>query len=156
MAIGESLVLDIERLVAGGEGLAFYEGRAVFVPFVLPGERVKALVLREQRDWARAELVEVLEASADRVEPECPLFGICGGCDLQMASYGAQREGKLAMLGDIFRRGAGLDVGGSVATGSGEAGGGPGAAGGWQGAAGGIGFEASAPYGYRNRLQFHF
>jgi len=144
MAIGDGLVLDIERLVAGGEGLAFHEGRAIFVPFVLPGEKVRAVLVREQRDWARAELLEVLEASGERVEPECPLFGVCGGCDLQMASYAAQREAKLGILRDALRRGDVLRRGGGAepfeaALGSGE-----------------LGFEASEPYGYRNRFQFHF
>ncbi|HUX39455.1 MAG TPA: class I SAM-dependent RNA methyltransferase [Rectinemataceae bacterium] len=130
MAGDGRVTLDIEKLVAGGEGIAFHEGRAVFVPFVLPGERVEARIVEERRDYARAELLAVLAPSADRVDPECPLFGLCGGCGLQHAGYSAQLAAKQAFVREIFRRGAGFDPGLPR-------------------------IVASKPYGYRNRVQFH-
>src|SRR5208337_5460739 len=63
--------LSITRLVAGGEGLGFIEGKAVFVPGVLPGERVRVRVVQSRRDYDRAVLVDVREPSAHRVVPGC-------------------------------------------------------------------------------------
>jgi len=131
MADREPFMLDIEKIVAGGEGLAFHEGRAVFVPFSLPGERVVVQLIEEKRDYAKAEIQEILVSSPDRVVPECPLFGICGGCNLQHASYSAQRIMKSVVVRDLFKRGAGFDPGE-------------------------LRIEAAEPYGYRNRVQFHF
>ncbi len=130
MAGDGRVTLDIEKLVAGGVGIAFHGGRAVFVPFVLPGERIEARIVEERRDYARAELLSVLAPSPERVEPECPLFGLCGGCGLQHAAYSAQLEAKRSIVREIFRRGAGFDPGSPR-------------------------IVASAPYGYRNRVQFH-
>ncbi len=71
--LGPVLELDVERLVAGGEGLARrIDEPVVFVRGALPGERVRARLVDQRKGWARAELVEVLTASPDRVEPPCP------------------------------------------------------------------------------------
>ncbi len=94
----------IERLVAGGDGLARREGKALFVPGVLPGERVLARVVESRRDFDRAALVEVLEPSPDRVRPACPLVGRCGGCDWLHSAHGAQIALKRAIVGESLRR----------------------------------------------------
>lgn len=70
--------LVIDRLGHRGDGIATHEGRTVFVPFALPGETVSAEV-----DGDRAQEVRIVAPSADRAEPPCPHFGICGGCILQ-------------------------------------------------------------------------
>jgi len=67
------------------------EGKAVFVPGTIPGETVRVRVVDDRKNWARAELVEVVEPSADRVEPPCPYVPECGGCDLQHVAPDAQR-----------------------------------------------------------------
>nr|WP_239001080.1 TRAM domain-containing protein [Jiangella asiatica] len=92
--------------------MARHEGRAVFVRHALPGERVRIRVTEggtEDRFW-RADAVEVLSASPDRVEPPCPWAGpgLCGGCDWQHASLPAQRRLKAAVVEEQLRRLAGL------------------------------------------------
>ncbi len=84
---------------AGGSG-----GRAVFVPFALPGETVRARLIEEKRGFARAELVEVLQASPQRIAPRCPHFGTCGGCHYQHLPYPAQLQAKTAILRDQLER----------------------------------------------------
>jgi len=104
--------LQIEKAVYGGAGLAHQtegegEGRAVFVPFTLPGEVVVA-TLKDERDGSvDASLAGVLEASADRVEPWCRHFGECGGCQYQHAKYAAQIAMKVEILQQTLER-AGL------------------------------------------------
>ena len=85
------------------------DGRAVFVPFGLPGERVRVRLTEEKRGFARAELVEVLEASAQRIEPRCIHFGLCGGCHYQHMPYEMQLEAKAEILRDQLERIGGLE-----------------------------------------------
>lgn len=108
--------LNIEKLVYGGEGLArlpadkLGSGKAVFVPFVLPGETVEA-VLREQRPgFARAELDRILTISPRRIDPKCPYFQRCGGCHFQHTDYEHQLEIKVAVLKENLRRIAKLEL----------------------------------------------
>ncbi len=76
--------LSIEKLVQGGEGLArLNDGRVCFVRGGLPGERCRVELTTSKKDFARGRVVEVLEKSADRVQPRCSLYGKCGGCSLQ-------------------------------------------------------------------------
>jgi 23S rRNA (uracil1939-C5)-methyltransferase len=105
------LELDVEQLVAGGDGLARPAGRrVVFVRGALPGERVRARVVEQHRGFERAELVAVITGSAGRVEPPCPAveWG-CGGCDLQHAAPSAQPAMKAAAVTDALRRLGHLD-----------------------------------------------
>ncbi len=83
--------LTVDGFTHGGEGVARLDGKAVFVPGVIPGERVRVRVVDDRKRWARGELLEVLEASPDRVAPPCPYVGACGGCDLQHVAVDAQR-----------------------------------------------------------------
>jgi 23S rRNA (uracil1939-C5)-methyltransferase len=76
----------VDGFTHGGEGVVRLDGKAVFVPGALPAERVRVRVVERHRRWSRAELVEVLDAHAERVEPPCPLAEDCGGCDLQHAA----------------------------------------------------------------------
>jgi len=79
----EEVELTIEKLVAGGDGLARIEGVPVFVPRTAPGDRVRARIVERRPDYGRAELVELLVPGPGRREPPCPHFADCGGCDLQ-------------------------------------------------------------------------
>jgi len=104
------LTLRVEALVFGGAGLAHGpDGRVVFVSFAAPGELVEALIEREYPDYIQAVVSRVLEASPDRVEPECGLFGECGGCQLQHMSYPAQLAAKEAVVREQLRRIGRLD-----------------------------------------------
>lgn len=93
------LEVEIERLGAKGDGVADGPEGPVFVPFALPGERVRIAV---EPGNDRAGLIEVLEPSPDRIEPICPHFGACGGCALQHLEEGAylhwKREQVIAAL----------------------------------------------------------
>ncbi|MEX2550469.1 MAG: class I SAM-dependent RNA methyltransferase [Nitriliruptoraceae bacterium] len=88
----------VDGFTHGGEGVARIEGKAVFVPGGLPGETVVVRVDDDRASWARAELLEVVEASPDRVEPPCPYVPDCGGCDLQHVSPDAQRALKTRVV----------------------------------------------------------
>jgi tRNA/tmRNA/rRNA uracil-C5-methylase (TrmA/RlmC/RlmD family) len=99
----------------GGHCVARHEGRVVFVRHSLPGERVVVRVTEDRHPgFCRADAVEVLEASPDRVERPCPHSGpgLCGGCDWQHVAPAAQRELKAAVVREQFARlaGLGLDV----------------------------------------------
>jgi 23S rRNA (uracil1939-C5)-methyltransferase len=101
--------LQIEKAVYGGAGLAHQTegadaGKAVFVPFTLPGEIVEARVLEQKTTFGEASLIQVLNASKDRIEPTCPHFGQCGGCHYQHATYSAQLDMKSAILRETLER----------------------------------------------------
>src|ERR1035441_10821042 len=72
--------VTVEKLVYGGDGLARLDGRVVFAPFVLPGERILARAEQEKPGMVRARMLEVLEAAPDRGAAPCPAYGRCGGC----------------------------------------------------------------------------
>jgi len=96
-------IFTVEKLVGGGEGIVRVDGKAVFVPFVIPGERVRIRPTGARRP-PRAEPVEVVEPSPRRVEPPCPLFGRCGGCRLQHVRYDAQLGYKREIIAETIRR----------------------------------------------------
>jgi tRNA/tmRNA/rRNA uracil-C5-methylase (TrmA/RlmC/RlmD family) len=110
---GESVEVTIEDVAQGGWCIARPAGRPVmFVRHTLPGERVVARVTEVTSRFARADAVEILTPSADRVPPPCPSArpGGCGGCDWQHASLAAQRALKAAVVGQQLRRLAGIDL----------------------------------------------
>lgn len=84
-------------------------GWVVMVPYVAPGERVRVRIYRNHRNYSEADLVEVLEASAQRVEPRCPLFGTCGGCQYQHLAMEAQLEWKRRQVEELLRHMAGVE-----------------------------------------------
>lgn len=96
--------LRIEKAIYGGAGLARHEGKAIFVPFTLPGEEVDAHITQDKGGYATAELDAVTEASAARVAAACPHFGACGGCHYQHAQYATQVEMKAAILRETLER----------------------------------------------------
>lgn len=97
--------VTFERLVYGGEALGrLPDGRAVFVPFVLPGERARVRLVEEKKRFARGEVAELLQASSERIRPRCRHFTTCGGCHYQHMSYEKQLEVKTALLIDQLER----------------------------------------------------
>jgi 23S rRNA (uracil1939-C5)-methyltransferase len=111
------LLLSIEKLIYGGDGLARTPagpaGRsmAVFMPFVLPGERVEAEIRQEKPGFARGSVARVIEASPDRIEACCPYFRQCGGCHYQHIPYEEQLEFKAAILRETLQRIAKIEIG---------------------------------------------
>ena len=129
--------LTIEKLVYGGEGLARLAadergpGKAVFVPFVLAGERVEVRILKQKSGFARARAEKILQPSAERIPPACRYFESCGGCHYQHTSYDHQLAIKSGILRETLLRTAKLD---------------------WPGE---IQLHPSPPWGYRNRTRMH-
>ncbi|MCY2958553.1 MAG: class I SAM-dependent RNA methyltransferase [Planctomycetota bacterium] len=98
----------IERLVASGAGLARVEGRVVFVAGAVPGDLVRARVVRSAKRHDEAVVEELLEPSPDRRVARCAHFGTCGGCALQHLAYPAQLAAKRALVLDALRSVAGV------------------------------------------------
>jgi 23S rRNA (uracil1939-C5)-methyltransferase len=96
--------LKIEDVAFGGKGVAREKGKAVFVPYTIEGELVSAEIVREKKQFAEAELVEVKESSPNRVAPQCPYFGRCGGCAYQHIDYEHQLAIKWRQLRDALQR----------------------------------------------------
>jgi tRNA/tmRNA/rRNA uracil-C5-methylase (TrmA/RlmC/RlmD family) len=115
----------------GGEAVARVDGKAHFIAGAMPGELVTGEIVRDKKRWARVELTGIVEPSPDRVEPPCPWFGKCGGCQWQYAEYPAQLDWKQRIVaGQLQHLGGVADppVRSTLATGD--------------------------SYGYRNRMDF--
>jgi 23S rRNA (uracil1939-C5)-methyltransferase len=121
----------VEKLVYGGEGLARLNGRVVFTPFVLPGERILARARQEKPGLVRADTLEIRDAAPERVAAPCPYFGRCGGCHYQHAPYEYQLALKQRILVEELRRLGKMEPPGEIPT------------------------VAAEPWGYRNRAQLH-
>jgi 23S rRNA (uracil1939-C5)-methyltransferase len=126
--------VKVEKIAAGGAGLARVEGKTAFVEGGAPDETVLCRISEEHRSWVRAELVEIVEPSPQRVAPPCGLYGKCGGCNLQHLSYSAQLSAKTGILEEAFTRIGGFSPSVSLPP---------------------IKVFPSEPWRYRNRMQFH-
>jgi len=123
--------VTVEKLVYGGDGLARLDGRVVFAPFVLPGERIRVQPEQEKPGLVHARTLAVVEAAAERVAAPCPVFGRCGGCHYQHAGYPYQLAAKRSILAEALRRVGKMEAPAEIAVLAGE------------------------PWGYRNRVQLH-
>lgn len=128
--MADELRLSIEKLVYGGEGLAHADGNTVFVPYVLPGEEVRAATRSKRKKLLRADLLEVLSPAKERTGARCPHFGKCGGCHYQHISASEQLRLKKEILRETLSRLGGISWGGTIVE------------------------HAAEPYGYRNRAQW--
>jgi len=103
------VTVTLTSLVYGGEAMGrLPDGRAVFVPYALPGETVSVQLVEQKRGYARGELLEVFAPSQARIEPLCLHFGVCGGCHYQHMSYNDQLTAKNHILGEQLERIGGL------------------------------------------------
>lgn len=102
--------LNIEALGVNGEGVARYEGKTIFIKGALKGERVRAKIIAVKPRFNFALLEKVLLPSLDRVEPNCPNFGKCGGCDLMHLKQTAQAEFKRELVKDTLLHIGGIDA----------------------------------------------
>lgn len=123
--------LEIEKLVFGGDGLARQGSKAVFVPFVVPGESVDAEVTQAAGGLLRCADVRVKRKSEHRCDPPCPVFGQCGGCHYQHMTYRSECDWKREILRETLRRIGGIE---------------------WDAP---IEVVTAEPFGYRNRTQLH-
>ncbi|WP_413376117.1 23S rRNA (uracil(1939)-C(5))-methyltransferase RlmD [Alkalihalobacillus sp. 1P02AB] len=100
--------LQIEDLTHEGAGVAKIDGYALFIPEAIPGEKVKAKVLKTNKGYGFAKLLKIIKASPNRVEPPCPIFHQCGGCQIQHLSYEAQLKMKQKQVQDVLERIGGI------------------------------------------------
>ena len=124
-------LVEIEKPIYGGAFLARVEGKAVFVPLVLPGEQARARITESRRGYATAEAEAIVCPAPERIAPACPHFGACGGCCYQHANYATQLAFKQAILRETLERG-GVAVPDEIAVLSGD------------------------PWRYRNRIRLAF
>jgi len=97
--MAETYQVTMEKLVYGGDCMGrLPDGRAVFVPFVLPGEQVSVEIVEDKKRFAKGRAVSIVTSSPDRIAPRCPHFGICGGCQYQHLDYAKQLEAKQAIM----------------------------------------------------------
>ena len=106
--------VEIERLVPGGVGLAHAEGLTLFVALAAPGDVMRVKLDRVQGTVGFASIVEILKSSAARIEPPCPYFGRCGGCDFQQMTYEAQLQAKVDIIRDCLHRIGKLEAPGEI------------------------------------------
>ena len=110
------MLLNIEKLIYGGDGLARLpadahgRGKAVFIPFVLAGEKIEGALTEEKPGFARAKTTTIVEPSPHRIQPPCQHFTHCGGCHYQHATYEHQLEIKKEILRENLRRIAKLEL----------------------------------------------
>ncbi|MEO3734934.1 23S rRNA (uracil(1939)-C(5))-methyltransferase RlmD [Shewanella baltica] len=109
--LSAKLSLSVNQLDHLGAGIAQHQGKVVFIPGALPDETVTVQLTEQKKNYARAKLIKVDTPSSERVEPECPHYHTCGGCDLQHMSLSGQREHKEAALLDIMAKFAGAEGG---------------------------------------------
>lgn len=107
----DTIDMDIDDLTVEGAGIGRHEGMAVFVPRALPGERVRARVIKRTKSYAVARLDGILAPSPERVTPFCGVFEACGGCTLQHLAYDAQLQYKARHIKECFARIGGLEIG---------------------------------------------
>src|ERR1700681_2156543 len=128
--MSDELLLSVEKLVYGGDGLTHADGNTVFVPFVLPGEAVRAATRAKKKKVVWTTLLEVTERPAQRIKASCPHFQICGGCHYQHIPAPEQARLKIEILRETLSRLGGVQWPHEIVAHTGE------------------------PYGYRNRAQW--
>jgi 23S rRNA (uracil1939-C5)-methyltransferase len=109
-SLGDRFVATIERIVPGGAGLACGPHGVVLVEGAAPGDRAEIEVDSLRGGAARGRIVSLLQPGPGRVEPPCPYFGRCGGCDFQHLTYAAQFDAKLQIVADAFERIGGMGL----------------------------------------------
>ncbi len=97
-------VTTVKKIIEGGLGLAFFEGKTVFLPFAAPGDRVEFSVEKESGNILFSRIEKILEPSALRIEPACPNFTRCPGCDFLHLTYNDEAETKRGMTAETFMR----------------------------------------------------
>jgi 23S rRNA (uracil1939-C5)-methyltransferase len=102
--VDSEIDVEIVDVAFGGNGVARLEGLVCFVPFSIPGEKLKVRVTAVKKKFLEAEIVEILEASPNRIEPTCEYYGSCGGCQYQHINYATQLELKESQLKQVLAR----------------------------------------------------
>ncbi|MHA6533745.1 23S rRNA (uracil(1939)-C(5))-methyltransferase RlmD [Paenibacillus sp. BAC0078] len=109
----DEVMLDIVGMTHEGEGVGRVEGFTLFVQGALPGEKVRAKVLKTKKQYGYAKLLELVQASSARIAPPCPIYNQCGGCQLQHMDYTAQLAWKRQLVVDNLQRIGKLQIAGT-------------------------------------------
>ncbi|HIG31415.1 MAG TPA: class I SAM-dependent RNA methyltransferase [Verrucomicrobiales bacterium] len=102
--LGTRLTVEIEDIAFGGEGVARVDGLVIFVPFVAIGETIETEITEVKNQYARGQLLSILNPAPERVEAPCPYFTQCGGCQYQHLNYDTQLTVKHRQIQEIFQR----------------------------------------------------
>ncbi len=108
LEIGEELELEISSLAYGGDGIAYFEGYSIYIPYVLLGSIVNAVVIESKNDIAKARVKSIIKQSPYYSKPACPYFGICGGCDWMNMPYKYQLEHKVRIMREMIEKTGGI------------------------------------------------
>ncbi|MEZ0392386.1 MAG: class I SAM-dependent RNA methyltransferase, partial [Pseudobdellovibrionaceae bacterium] len=100
----EQIKVEIEKLSFGGDGIARHEGLVIFVPYSAPGDHLLVRLTEKKKNFARAEIIEIIKPGPSRTPPPCPVFGRCGGCQWQHISYEEQLHQKQLIVADQLKR----------------------------------------------------
>lgn len=106
----DEVVVEIERFADTGEGIAVFNGMIIFVPFACPGEKVRVHIIKEQKSFLIAKIIEKISVSENRVNPPCPYFYKCGGCDIQHLSRDEQLKFLKEMVRNSLKKYAKIDT----------------------------------------------
>ncbi len=107
---GEEIDVGIDSVAYGGEGVARHAGYVVFVPDVIPGEKVRVRITAAKRSYGKGVPVEITEPSPDRTQPRCEVYGLCGGCQYQHVTYQRSLEIKEQQVREVVGRIAGIPI----------------------------------------------
>ncbi|WBL15663.1 23S rRNA (uracil(1939)-C(5))-methyltransferase RlmD [Sutcliffiella sp. NC1] len=110
LEVGQTFPITIKRLGINGEGVGYFKKSVVFVKGALPGEEVVAEATNIQRNFAEAKVKKIRKKSPHRIAPPCPVYELCGGCQLQHMDYGAQLDHKRDILIQALERHTKLNV----------------------------------------------
>ncbi len=102
-------LINIESIVFGGYGIGRLDGKVFFVDSGVPGDSVKISIREEHKDYSIAEITDFVKQSPLRVKPECPVYGLCGGCSYMHVSYETELDFKRTIIRDQLKRVAGID-----------------------------------------------
>lgn len=105
---GETVEVEVVKIVPNGLGLAFAENLTLFIPLTVPGDKVVAEIADLKGRTAFARIKQVVEAGPARTDPTCRYFGECGGCDFQQMTYEGQLRAKAGIIEDSLKRIAGI------------------------------------------------
>jgi 23S rRNA (uracil1939-C5)-methyltransferase len=95
---GEEVEVEIQDLAYGGDSVAKFQGLTIFIPYAVPGSTVRAKIIEVKRNFASARVTNTLRESEIYTKPECPYFGICGGCDWLNIKYDSQKGYKVKFI----------------------------------------------------------
>ena len=110
MQKNEEIILDIIDVTSEGNGIGKYEGMAVFVPLTTVGDTVRVKVLKVKKNYVYAKVMDIINASADRIESDCGVFKQCGGCVYRHINYNAELQIKTKQVYEVIKRIGGVDL----------------------------------------------